>query len=55
MSQGLSNKTLFEALYSCKDENELEKFISQVPDLFKQDNWFPLNYLSFTLIKLRFY
>ena len=38
----ISNEDLFERLYFSKTEKEVENVIQDNPNVFKDDNWFPL-------------
>lgn len=38
----MSEKELFEKLFNAPTEDEVDKVIQTYPDIFKQENWFPL-------------
>lgn len=38
----MDSNTLFNSIYNCKTEDELHQFIENYPDIFKQENWFPV-------------
>ena len=38
----MSARQLFKKLYSCKTEDDIDEVIDEHPDLFNQDNWYPL-------------
>lgn len=38
----ISNEVLFNQLYFSKTEKEVDEIIQNNPDIFKEDNWFPL-------------
>ena len=38
----LSNQELFSKLFNSHTQEEIDEVIKTCPDIFKQDNWFPL-------------
>lgn len=40
--KNISNELLFTSLFKAKTEEEVERIIDKYPDVFNNDNWFPL-------------
>ncbi|RZK60446.1 MAG: hypothetical protein EOO91_01385 [Pedobacter sp.] len=49
----ISNEELFKKLYVCATEEELEKLITVLPEIFKDANWLPIdnNYSNYGIIE----